>query len=323
VTDRNDELKSKLEDRFGPRRYNPLSCGVLRHLPDTQRILGDVFQGHIRELPRDLPTGQQACLDLVTSEIKALEGSNDVYIFIHGYNTGFDWAVRRGIGIVEDINVPGLMIIWSWPSDENRMSYPYDEDSARSTVDHLTNFFDAFLDAKPNARLHLLSHSLGSRVALGLIRRLADSGRLKNLHSTVFAAPDEDQKIFEASVKTAFERGNKAGIVRDFTMYASSRDIALKVSEWVHKGKGEKIYYRAGSSGRDDSGSPIILLADSIESVDASNLWADDTYLHDYLFANPRGLIDLNKVIVQYLAASERGLQSVSVGPRKYWVLSE
>jgi esterase/lipase superfamily enzyme len=210
------------------------------------------------------------------------------------------------------------MLIWSWPSDENRLSYPYDVESARSTLIYLTSFFDAILDAKPNVRLHLLSHSLGSRVALGLIRRLADTGRLKNLSSTVFAAPDEDQGIFEDEVRIAFQRGRDSGAVRDFTLYASSRDRALGFSEWYHKSKGERVYHRAGSSGHD-----IILLTDSVESVDASNLRADDRYGHDYLFANPRALTDLNKVIVNYLAASARGLPSIPRGTRNYWVLSE
>jgi esterase/lipase superfamily enzyme len=104
--------------------------------------------------------------------------------------------------------------------------------------------------------VQLVAHSMGSRVTCGALQRLAcghsfdgggtraggaggagGAGQLKLGH-LVLAAPDIDADIFKAQVVDEIRP-----LVTDITVYASTGDAALKVSQRLHS------WTRAGETG--------------------------------------------------------------------------
>lgn len=51
----------------------------------------------------------------------------EAFVFIHGYNVGFETAVRRTAQIAYDLKFEGAPIAYSWPSQEGLLSYTVDE----------------------------------------------------------------------------------------------------------------------------------------------------------------------------------------------------
>ena len=52
-------------------------------------------------------------------------------VFVHGYNTAFDYAVYRTAQIAYDLKFDGVPFLFSWPSVGKMASYTYDHESAR------------------------------------------------------------------------------------------------------------------------------------------------------------------------------------------------
>jgi esterase/lipase superfamily enzyme len=52
-------------------------------------------------------------------------------VFVHGYNTSFDNAIRRAGQLAYDLKFDGPVFLFSWPSRERLLSYITDGDSAR------------------------------------------------------------------------------------------------------------------------------------------------------------------------------------------------
>ncbi len=64
----------------------------------------------------------------------------EAFVFIHGYNVGFENAVRRTAQISYDLKFEGVAIAYSWPSQEGLLSYTVDETNVDWTVPHLKEF---------------------------------------------------------------------------------------------------------------------------------------------------------------------------------------
>ena len=58
-------------------------------------------------------------------------------IFIHGYNTSFDDALRRAGQISYDLRFGGATYVFSWPASNN---YFADYDTARKSIDNFHDF---------------------------------------------------------------------------------------------------------------------------------------------------------------------------------------
>ncbi len=148
-------------------------------------------------------------------------------VFVHGYDTAFDDAVRQGARFAADIGFDGAVIIYSWPSAGDARAYRGDAVSAEAAAPHLAGTLALLAGSTSAKAIHIAAAGLGARTAMGAIRRLKDAGRVgaaTKLGEVLLIAPDMDRaRLVEDAIEV---RDTVAGI----TLYASASDPALNVT---------------------------------------------------------------------------------------------
>jgi esterase/lipase superfamily enzyme len=230
------------------------------------------------------------------------------FVFVHGYNVGFEDAARRTAQIAYDLKFEGAPIFFSWPSQAGILEYAVDETNVSWAAPHLLRFLTDVAEKSGAERIHLIAHSMGNRALTSALRDLSlmQKSDEPTFDEVVLTAPDIDADTFindiaPAVVKTA----------RRVTLYSSSNDEALIVSKKVHG------YPRAG-----DSGSQLVVLP-GIDTVDVS---AVDTSLlgHTYYGDNSTVLADIFELLSASKPADQRHwLRPERLGLLKYWVFHQ
>jgi esterase/lipase superfamily enzyme len=224
--------------------------------------------------------------------------ANDLLVFVHGYNVGFEEGARRAAQIAYDMNFPGAVVLFSWPSSGSFNCYSSDEERAFASADRFAAFLKSLEDG-PWRRVHVMAHSMGNRV---MLLGLADNARPRlPLGQVVFTAADVYVPLFEDKFPKLQDAGQLPA-----TSYASSRDWPLRLSSMLHRGP------RVGLI----AGTPFV--APMLETVDASSV--DTVFLGHGYFAGARSLItDLRLLLLNNLSPTDRGL-----APAKgYWFFRE
>lgn len=246
-------------------------------------------------------------------DIKALlkeGGSNDLLIFIHGYNVSFDDAARRTAQLSFDLEFKGVPLFFSWPSTASLLGYRDDRARIQATIPLLKEYLRRVAGEFKGARINIVAHSMGTfgfTTALKELREdLAASPEGPIFNQIILAAPDIDAETFKTEI--APKIGSSA---RRLTLYASSRDLALMISRFVNGRQ------RAGDT------APQILLTPGVDSIDVSSV--DSSLLgHSYYGDNRSIITDIRSVI-----GSEQPDKRVFLEPkenpgdkRKYWLFN-
>jgi esterase/lipase superfamily enzyme len=228
----------------------------------------------------------------------------EAFVFIHGYNVGFEKAVRRTAQIAYDLKFKGAPIVYSWPSQEGLLSYTVDETNVAWTVPHLKDFLLGVAQQSGATSVHLIAHSMGNRALTSALRELAleHKAECPRFHEVVLTAPDIDADVFRRDLAPAI-----VGMADRVTLYASSNDEALMASRAVHG------YRRAG-----DSGNAMVVVT-GVDTVDVSEV---DTSLigHSYYGSNTTVLADLFELVQGSKPPDQRKwLRAMRLGALKYW----
>jgi esterase/lipase superfamily enzyme len=182
-------------------------------------------------------------------------------------------------------------------------SYVYDENSAEFSIAGFRQLI-ALLQGKTHvSTIHVIAHSMGNRIVLGPFREGTAGIAAKSLGELVLAAPDVDRDVFQE------EAANIVGF-KGITLYASSKDWALKASETLAG------YPRAGQV----IGTPAVILP-SIETIDASLLGQDLLGLNHDTFAASAALCDIGRLLVGVPQAPNLRTPVIRSmpGPPLYW----
>ena len=228
----------------------------------------------------------------VTASLRALPlGSRSAVVFIHGFNVKFEEAACRAAQMGFDLQLPGLMAFYSWPSKGQPwpLDYTADEETIAASEPYLTEFLVRFATVSGAERVHVIAHSMGNRgLARSLenvIRRAGSATRLP-FGQIVLAAPDIDERTFRNLAIFFPQAATRT------TLYASSKDRALKYSGIVHDRP------RAGYT-------PPLTVVPPIDTVDVSNV--DLSFLGHGYYAAARDLLhDLSALIVNDLPPDRR-----------------
>jgi esterase/lipase superfamily enzyme len=205
------------------------------------------------------------------------------------------------------LQFPGLPILYSWPSEGAATRYTVDEANVGFTRPNLFAFLRLVRAKLGLSAVHVVAHSMGSRAlaeTLGAAVDPTSSPECAALRQVVFAAPDVDAETFQ-SLAEAFH-----GKAERVTLYASSKDKALRASKAVHK------YRRAGDAGDD------IVVVGIIDTVDASAV--DTSFMgHSYYGDNRSVLTDLFTLIRRGAPPTERfGLMPRQTERGRYWLFA-
>lgn len=242
----------------------------------------------------DPPIDETAFLDLLKTRAR-LSPRHEVLVFIHGYAVTFADAARRTGQLAHDTRLDGVPVAYSWPAQGFLSSYLVDRENADWTVPHLVELLRSLAATPELERVHLMAHSMGSRVLSDALREFARGvadGEPPAFHQIVLAAADMDSEIFARDYVPGYLRCS-----RRLTLYVSGADWALGGSQRLHR------YRRLGQ------GVPRELLESWRDRVDVVDVTREDRgYIgHLYYGNSPRVLSDLEQLFLDQLPV-ERGL---------------
>lgn len=219
--------------------------------------------------------------------------NDDILLFIHGYNTNFEFSVLRTAQLVHDLKFPGQGLAFSWPSAGAVTGYFHDEGTAQASVPALVELFKT-LTADPSRlgahsrKIHVIAHSMGNRVFLQAVRQFevenSQQPTNKWLGQVALAAPDVDGALFGALIPSVVRHSDHV------TFYYCAADRALEASRTVHQDK------------------PVGLGPCFAEGIDTINAEAVNTEMlgHGYYASAHELLVDLRLLILFKLMPDDR-----------------
>ncbi len=150
------------------------------------------------------------------------------FVFIHGFNVPFRNAAFRTAQLKYDMEIEGPAFFFSWPSNGSLLDYLSDQEDADLSVDALARYLrlvhSSVTDGERPMKLHIVAHSMGTRVTAQALARLADFESSPKFGHVVFAAGDLDANLFEEWM------GASAPLYDGVTIYTSNTDAAVGFS---------------------------------------------------------------------------------------------
>ncbi len=202
-----------------------------------------VIDGEVREDPEVRAASEQAVAQFRRELNRRMQqtGSNEVHIFVHGFNNSFDWSAASLAEFWHFLGRRGAPILYSWPAAHGGLfGYFVDRESGEFTIYHLKEFIRLVASFQEVERINILAHSRGTDVTATALRELIiearaagrsprNSYRIENL---ILAAPDLDfdvvrQRLMAEKVGPAFGQ---------ITVYTTETDKALNVSQTLMSG---------------------------------------------------------------------------------------
>jgi esterase/lipase superfamily enzyme/Tfp pilus assembly protein PilF len=233
--------------------------------------------------PVELATGEQ----LVRAARDRLFGARaylgQALVFVHGYNTSFDNAVRRAGQLAYDLGYDGPVFAFSWPTRDSLWSYLGARESAQLSADGLREFLERVVAETKAKRIHVVAHSMGN-VALNEALFTLEPETLAKLNfgELVLASPDLDPDLFLRTYKRLQKRGATT------TIYAASSDWALWLSSGL-RGRPQLGYIPRGGPRRLVSGTDLIDISSVNSDVFSLN--------HDTYANSPAVIADLKRLL--------------------------
>lgn len=152
--------------------------------------------------------------------------NGEAVIFIHGYNTNFAEGVYRVAQFAHDLELPGTVVLYSWPSAAEPLGYAYDRDSALFARDGLEQLLHE-VSLSGAKRILLVAHSMGSGLTMEALRTAAirgDRRTLDLLGGVILISPDIDVDVFRVQARALGK------LPQPFVIFGSDRDRFLRLS---------------------------------------------------------------------------------------------
>ena len=262
---------------------------VLRRGPDVRK---HVVLGEVTPLPKE------KMFSLLS--LAAQHADSEVFVFIHGFNTGFEEAARRTGQLARDLQLKAVPVMYSWPSAAKPTGYEADSGTVERVYPDLEQLLKEILQTEGVAKVHVIAHSMGGQLLSRAMQNLTlPEG--KQFQNVVLAAPDINAAVFKETIVPAMRRAAKR-----VTIYASANDQALRLSQQRHKNK------RLGQA-RD-----WVSVFPDFDTIDASDL-PHDWLGHSYFAGNSRVISDLFDALMHDMSAESRHLDPVDVGNARYY----
>ena len=151
---------------------------------------------------------------------------NEAVIFVHGYNNNFSEGLYRVAQFAHDLDLPGSVVHYAWPSAAKPLGYVYDRDSALFARDGLEKLIEE-VSAAGAKRILLVAHSMGSGLAMEALRQTAirgDQATLNRLAGVILISPDIDVDVFRSQAQAMGK------LPQPFLIFGSDRDKMLGLS---------------------------------------------------------------------------------------------
>ena len=222
---------------------------------------------------------------------------SSLLLFVHGFNVTFADAALRTAQLAHDLQFPGKVMLYSWPSAGDVAEYWKDEDSCRISTSRFRKLLADLLATKIS-RIYIVAHSMGTRIVIPTVTSLASRGAdVSKLSELMLAAADFNEIEFKelaSDFKDLRAKGTRV------TIYESSNDFALQASRRIHS------YRRLGES------DPKLNTFTGLDSVDASTVAPmKRAYGHSYVCDSALVIGDMEDLVLKGLTPKDRGLVAV------------
>lgn len=160
----------------------------------------------------------------------------DAVIFVHGYNSNFAEGLYRVAQFAHDLELPGSVVHYAWPSAAKPLGYVNDRDSALFARDGLEKLITE-VSASGSKRIMVVAHSMGANLAMEAMRQIAIRGNrqtIDRIAGVILISPDVDVDVFRTQVHAI---GN---LPQPFLIFGSNRDRLLGLSARL-TGQGERL----------------------------------------------------------------------------------
>jgi esterase/lipase superfamily enzyme len=279
-------------------------AGVIESPSILRFEFSETPQKHVMILKTELQSHEAFNRDIAW--LAEMSKSGNAFVFIHGFNVGFDDAAKRTAQMAYDLNFDGVPIFYSWPSRNSASltAYEADERNIELSEGNIKEFLVDILSDSKFSNVFVVGHSMGTRGLAKAIGAIAveNPEAIGKLKAVILAAPDIDADLFKQQIAPRLLKAE-----RSVTLYASSNDRALLASQKLHG------YPRAG-----DSGTGLVILK-GVDTIDASNV--DTSLLGHSYYGDVRSIIDdMHYLIQESLTVDKRaGLSRAGREPNKYW----
>jgi len=168
-------------------------------------------------------------LELVRERIGGgLAYRDQAVVFVHGYNTTFDYALFRTAQMAYDLKFDSASFLYSWPSEAGLIGYNYDRESSEQAEPYLREYLELVLKETGAKSVSVIAHSMGNMPLLRVLQALGPSLPTGvQLNQIILAAPDVDRNLFENLAANIKQYG------RGITLYCSSNDRAMAAARRV------------------------------------------------------------------------------------------
>lgn len=313
-TNRKPELSGTVLRTYGTERDNAVHLGkvfveiprdYLQHLRGDSWLKKTWFKTDERGLlvRQPVPMDGTTFLADLQSELKPqLPNERVLLVYIHGFQTSFTEAAQRSASIGYQLKMP-VTAFYSWPSKGAVAGYEADRNAAEASVDHLARFLIQMVRESGATKVHLIAHSMGNFALLQAMQRPLMQDALRTglrFGQVILAAPDVDADVFTRDATVYARYADRV------TLYASSKDLALKASSKLAS------LQRAG-------GLPPVTVVKGIDTLDVSEV--NLTLLgHSYVADELTVLEDMHTLISSGQAPAKRyRVRPVAAGD--YWQL--
>ncbi|MEO0729617.1 MAG: alpha/beta hydrolase [Pseudomonadota bacterium] len=247
-------------------------------------------------------------LKLVRERLAASARFKDhALIFVHGFNTSFNYALFRTAQLAYDLKFDGAPFVYSWPSQGRLEWYNYDRESAQQSEPYLEQFVRLVLRETNAKTVSVIAHSMGNQPLLRTLQKLKTRmPEGAKLSQVIFAAPDVDRDSFENLAREI------QPVADGITLYAHGNDRALDVS---------RRFWGSPRAGDVPTGGPVIL--PGLDTIDVTATSTDIFNLNHSGYAENKALLNDIGLILQ---TGERPpskripiLQKVETDRGTYW----
>jgi esterase/lipase superfamily enzyme len=254
-----------------------------------------------------LPVSRERFLEQVKEA-----ASDKALLYIHGYNSAFDDAIRGAAVLAADLGYRGVaangspqakVIAYSWSSADSAPDYLHDTERVTNTSDRLLAFLTDLRTEMAAADLSVIAHSMGNRAIVKALKSWGNGPGGSPFRNVLLVAPDVNLQGFRDDYTEFRKHADRV------TLYASSADKALLLSQ------------KANGDPRVGQGGATIFVRSDMDSIEASEVCVD--WLgHGYQLNNAFVKRDLAQTLQGKTPAQRECLNEVKRGGDIYWVLT-
>jgi len=305
---RNHTGLQTIEDYYGDSRDSPHTglCEV-KISPNAYKSITSRLPFYISDTDKELETIKEfpeRRLWQLFEQTAKKSRANKINIYVHGYNIDFVRGCSRSAVFQQILDKHSQLLLFSWPSDGQLVSYTRDEADIEWSQQSLETVIRKLVSIYGPKRVNIIAHSLGARGVVRALQLIARSSENKQINELVLIAPDVDADVF----RQAFPDIKK--ITERISLYASENDQPLRLSGEVHG------YPRLGQAGEN------LVVLKGMDTIDVSVSGGREVTGHLYHLYNENVRSNVGRLLTDGETASmRRNMVKVKKNGIAYWML--